>query len=370
MASTLGKKTQKKKQTSSIEEKAKSFGSLVLTLIVVLFIQSFFIQGYSTPTGSMLNTILIGDKMFFNQFLYGGSTPRNIPFTEIRLPYWQLPAIRDPRKGDIINFEFPGNREEVDASMKVQYLKRCVGEPGDIIEIKNAILYVNGERFPEAPAMQYSYSVFFDSSKMTNQKFWGEIQNPEFKKRFEITDLRQVRIDSNESRKKFVVVPVPNNKIEEFRKLPYVKSAEINFQPSSRPDPDIFPRGKLWNRDNYGPLRVPVKGDVVTVTKDNYAEWDTFIKREGHTIELRGRDKVIIDGKETNQYIVENNYYFMMGDNRHNSLDSRFWGFVKREAIVGKAWFTYFSWNSEIPFGDFGKLLGSIRWDRIGMPIK
>ncbi len=370
MASTLGKKTQKKKQTSSIEEKAKSFGSLVLTLIVVLFIQSFFIQGYSTPTGSMLNTILIGDKMFFNQFLYGGSTPRNIPFTEIRLPYWQLPAIRDPRKGDIINFEFPGNREEVDASMKVQYLKRCVGEPGDIIEIKDAILYVNGERFPEAPAMQYSYKVKLDTTKMKYIQFRGVIQTAEFQEQFEITDLRQVRDEKDDSLRTYTVVPLPNFKVEEFRKLPYVKSCEIYVLPKSRPDPDIFPRGKLWNRDNYGPLRVPVKGDVVTVNKSNYLEWDTFIKREGHTIELRGGDKVIIDGKETNQYTVENNYYFMMGDNRHNSLDSRFWGFVKREAIVGKAWFTYFSWNSEIPFGDFGKLLGSIRWDRIGMPIK
>ncbi|MBN8586056.1 MAG: signal peptidase I [Ignavibacteria bacterium] len=369
MASTLGKKTQKKKPVSSLEEKAKSFGSLVLTLIVVLFVQSFFIQGYSTPTGSMLNTILIGDKMFFNQFLYGGSTPRNIPFTEIRLPYIQLPAIRDPRKEDIVNFEFPGNREEVDASMKVQYLKRCVGEPGDTIEIKDAILYVNGNKFPETPAMQYSFRVYFDSTKMNFNKFFGILQNSEFLEKYEITDLRQVRIDSNEFRKKYLVVPLPIKTVEEFRRLPYVKSAELNFQPANKPDLDIFPKNKLWNRDNYGPLRVPVKGDVVTIDAANYGEWDTFIKREGHNIELRG-GKVFIDNKETDKYTVENNYYFMMGDNRHNSLDSRFWGFVKREAMVGKAWFTYFSWNSEIPFSDFGKLLGSIRWDRIGMPIK
>ena len=301
MASTLGKKTvPKKKPTNSFAEKAKSFGSLLLTLIVVLFIQSFFIQGYSTPTGSMLNTILIGDKMFFNQFLYGGSTPRNIPFTEIKLPYIQLPAIRDPKRGDIVNFEFPGNREEVVPSSNVQYLKRCVGEPGDKIEIINQVLYVNGEKFP-----------------------WPEagILGPK---------------------------PVPKNVV----------------------NPMIFPKGKPWNEDNYGPLVIPKKGDVVNLTKDNYAEWDTFIKREGHKIEMKGDGKIFIDGNEKTDYTVEHNYYFMMGDNRNNSLDSRFWGFVKREAVVGKAWFTYFSWNSEIPFGDFGRLVGSIRWDRIGKSIK
>jgi signal peptidase I len=294
----MKKPIKKKKQAGSLEEKAKSFGSLLMTLVVVLFIQSFFIQGYSTPTGSMLNTILIGDKMFFNQFLYGGSTPRNIPFTEIRLPYWQLPAIRDPRRGDIVNFEFPGNREEVIPSQNVQYLKRCVGEPGDKIEVVNQELFVNGEKFP-----------------------W------------------------------------PNDGI-------------LNNKPSGNVNAMIFPKGKPWNEDNYGPITIPKKGDVITLSRDNYIEWDTFIKREGHNIEMKTDGQILIDGRNTNTYTVEHNYYFMMGDNRNNSLDSRFWGFVKREAIVGKAWFTYFSWNSEIPFSDFGRLVGSIKWNRIGRPIE
>lgn len=291
-------KSPRKKKKSTIEEKARSLGSLLITLVVVLFIQSFFIQGYSTPTGSMLNTILIGDKMFFNQFLFGGSTPRFIPFTEIKLPYVQLPAIRDPRRNDIVNFEFPGYREEVEPSQKVQYLKRIIGEPGDIIEIKDQIVYVNGEIFP-----------------LPDKGILGK--------------------------------PVQKN-----------------------PNPLIFPKGKPWNEDNYGPIRVPKKGDVIELTTSNFQEWDTFIKREGHDIELRSGGKIFIDGKESSTYTVEHNYYFMMGDNRNNSLDSRFWGFVKRESIVGRAWFTYFSWNSEIPFSQPMRLLASIRWERIGKPIK
>jgi signal peptidase I len=291
----------KKKKKPTFEERLRSFGSLLGTLIVVLFIQSFFIQGYSTPTGSMLNTILIGDKMFFNQFLYGGSTPRFIPFTEIKLPYWQLPAIREPRRNDIVNFEFPGFRDEIEPSTKVQYLKRIVGQPGDVIEVKDKVLFVNGQGFFKPPNMQF---------------------------------------------------------------------ADRNIQPKGRPDSEIFPRGSMWSRDNYGPLKIPSKGDVITLSKDNYLHWDTFIKREGHKIEMKPDGKIFIDGNETTTYTVQRNYYFMMGDNRDNSLDSRYWGFVPRENVVGKAWFVYFYWNSEIPFSDFGRLLGSVRMDRIGKPIE
>jgi signal peptidase I len=301
MASTIGKKTVKKKKQNDFEEKARSFGSLLLTLVVVLFIQSFFIQGYSTPTGSMLSTILIGDKMFFNQFLYGGSTPRFIPFTEVKLPYLRLPAIREPRRDDIVNFDFPGFRDEIEPSTKVQYLKRTIGQPGDVVEIKDKVVFVNGSEFPKPKGLQFSDRRIF-------------------------------------------------------------KKGET--------DPDIFPKGSGWNRDQYGPIRVPAKGDVIELNRNNFTWWDTFIRREGHTIEIKDENDIFIDGKPSTSYTVEEDYYFMMGDNRDNSLDSRFWGFVPKENIVGKAWFVYFSWDSQIPFGDFGRLVNSIDIGRIGKSIE
>jgi signal peptidase I len=277
-----------------------SIKEILVTLIFVIFIQSFFIQGYSTPTGSMENTILIGDRMFFNQFIYGGSTPRNIPLTEIRLPYIKLPAVREPVRGDIVNFDFPGFRDEVVPSDKVQYLKRIVGQPGDTVQVINRVLYVNGKVFPN-PAESI---------------FMGDI----------------------------VPKDVPNER--------------------------IFPKGAPWNEDNYGPLHIPRKGDVIELNAKNYVQWDTFIKREGHNPRLEINGNILIDGKPADTYTVERNYYFMMGDNRNNSLDSRYWGFVPRENIVGKALITYWSWDSSIPFSDFGRLLSSIRWNRIGRLIK
>ena len=290
-------KIKKKSQENSIIGTVRSIGS---ALIIVLFLQSFFIQGYSTPTSSMENTILIGDKMFFNQFIYGPGSPRTIPFTDIRIPHFRLPAISDPKTGDIVNFEFPGNREEVHPVF-VQYLKRVIGTPGDTIHIVNKILYVNGVVFP----------------------------NP-YDSKFTVPGIR----------------------------------------PASSPNPGIFPKGSGWNEDNYGPLVVPKKGDVVPLSKDNYERWDTFIKREGHNPLLLRDGTITIDGVPQTKYIVEHNYYFMMGDNRDNSLDSRFWGFVPRENIIGKGLIIYWSWNSQLEWSQLPDLIGSIQIKRIGRLLK
>jgi signal peptidase I len=284
---------------SSLKKNIDAAKAIIFNLLIVLFIQSFFIQGYGTPTGSMENTILVGDKMFFNKFIYGATSPRTIPFTEIKLPYIKLPAVREPRSGDIVSFEFPGFRDEVVPSTPVEYLKRLIGEPGDKIQVIDRVLYVNDKVF----------------------------ENP--------------------------------------------KHSQFMFpKPNKQPDSRTFPKGSNWNEDNYGPLVVPKKGDVVSLTKESYERWDTFIRREGHKIDMQQGGKIFIDGKETNEYTVQRNYYFMMGDNRNNSLDSRYWGFVPRENIVGKAMITYWSWDSNIPFSEFVSLIGSVRWNRIGRMIE
>jgi signal peptidase I len=288
-------------------KKLKEFGeSLLFAVIAACIIIIFFIQNTRIPTGSMEGTILIGDFVLVNKFIYGPSSPRYIPFTEIQLPHFTLPSLREPRPKDIVVFEYPGDQDELfsgesgrpgSITRGTNYVKRLVGMPGDIIEIRDKVLFVNGKEFFRPPHIQY-------------------------------------------------VSPVP--------------------QPADYGDPRIFPPGKQWNADNFGPLRIPKKGDVIFLNRFNIREWEILIDREFGSRVVKLMDTaVFIDGKPAKTYAIQKDYYFMMGDNRDDSMDSRFWGFVSRDIIVGEAFLTLFSWDRDIPFSDFFNLIGSIRPGRI-----
>ncbi len=268
-----------------------------MPVVVALMIVTFVVQGYGVESGSMENTVMTGDYVFANKFIYGSKTPRYVPFTDIRIPIIQLPAIRNPQRGDIVVFDWPGNRDEVRPSKPWNYVKRCVGLPGDTISIVNRMLYVNGRLLP------YPEGVKFE--------------------------------------------PFP-------------------LLPKGYSNPDIFPEGYGFNEDNYGPVVVPERGQIVTLDRRDFLKWKIFIEREGHSCSLEG-NSVLVDKKPTTSYEVEHNYYFMMGDNRENSLDSRFWGFVPRQSILGKAMIVYWSWNPKIPFYDFPDKIASVKWNRIGL---
>jgi len=278
------------------------FDALVYAAVVAFIIKIFLFEAYRIPTGSMENTLLVGDFLLVTKFTYGATTPRNVPFTDIRLPYWKLPGFKDPEKGDIIVFDFPGDKDELESREVVNYIKRCVGLPGDTIQVIDKKLYVNGAIFPDPPGALYD---------------------------------------------------------------------KIN-RPTNFANPRIYPKGAPWNEDNYGPIRVPKKGDKIQITDKNFDQWRMFVLKEGHQLQIDPAKQVTSDGKAlpNNEYIVERNYLFMMGDNRNNSLDSRFWGFMPEDNIVGQAFMLYWSWDPSISFGDFFKLIGTIRWERIGNLIK
>jgi len=273
--------------------------ALLFACLVALVLKILFIEAYRIPTGSMENTLVVGDFLLVNKFIYGITTPRSIPFTDIRIPYFRLPAFKQPKRGDVIVFDFPGNRDELQSKEIVNYIKRLVGEPGDSIKIIDGKLYVNNE------------------------------------------------LTSN-----------PENSIS--RSHPN-KDRDV--------DTRIFPKGSGWNEDSYGPIRVPKKGDVIKINTENFDGWKYFIMREGHSIRISTDKKIFIDEIEKSEYTVGKDYYFMMGDNRNNSLDSRFWGFASRELVVGQAMLIYWSWNPSIPFSDLGKLFGSVRWSRVAKII-
>lgn len=278
------------------------FDALVFAAVVAFIIKVFLFEAYRIPTGSMENTLLVGDFLLVTKFTYGATTPRNVPFTDIRIPYVKLPGFKDPKLGDIIVFDFPGDRDDKISKEVLNYIKRCVGLPGDSIKVINKVLYNNGVPFPNPP----------------NSKFISPLQN-------------------------------------------------VNMS-----NPRIFPRGSGWNEDNYGPIRVPKEGDKIKIDSSNFDSWKMFVIKEGRKIEIRSDKMVYVDDQPLTDgfYTVKRDYLFMMGDNRNNSLDSRFWGFMPRENVVGEAFLIYWSWDANIGFNEFFKLLGTIRWDRIGHLIK
>ena len=301
---SLFKKKEKPKPTTLVGKVIEFFRQLLFAGIAALVIITFIIQNTRIPTGSMENTILVGDFVLVNKFIYGPSSPRYIPFTEIALPYFTLPAFKDPKPGDIVVFEYPGDRDQLAATEKnVNYVKRCIGTPGDTIEIIDKVVFVNGKEFWKPPFIKYyrgQYGVYLK--------------------------------------------PVPKGQAQ----------------------PRIFPKGLDWNEDNYGPLVVPKKGMKIPLNIYNVEQWRTIIDREygKRVVELKGK-AVLVDGIPVSSYTFKKDYYFMMGDNRDDSLDSRFWGFVSRDSVVGEAFIILFSWDRDIPFSDFFRLLGSIRPDRV-----
>lgn len=292
----------RKEEQSVKKEPVKDFfKDLVFVLVAFFFLNSFVLASFEVPTGSMENEIMAGDFLFVNKFIYGGTTPRTIPFTNVRIPWIRVPAFRHVERGDVIVFEFPGQRDEVQSPEFMFYLKRAVGMTGDTLQVVNRLLVVNGK-----PA------------------------------------------------------PIPRN----------MKFNNFHVMPPGLADPRIFPKGAPFNEDNWGPVIVPRKGDVIQLTPETLERWTTFIEREGHLVRMDASSRIMVDEKPVTTYVVEHNYIFGMGDNRDNSLDGRFWGFVPEENLVGTPMIVYWSWDPDIPITNLFAKLGSIRLGRVGTLIK
>jgi signal peptidase I len=287
----FGKKEKKKPETF-IEQVVSLFRTAITALFVVMIVNGIAVATFVVPTGSMENTVMTGDFLLVNKFKYGPSTPQVIPFFNIPLPYYKTPPIIDPKQGDVIVFIYPGDRNEVKPKEFLYYLKRCVAVSGDVLQIVNKKILVNGVEFALPP----------------NAKFDPFIST-----------------------------------------MPYDTLR-------------TFPIGKGYSKDNYGPIRVPKTGDIINLSIQNIQEWQVFIGREGHKVETQGT-QVLIDGKPAVSYAVERDYVFGIGDNRDNSEDSRFWGFVPKQDVVGTPMMVYWSWNTDA--NDFGSKLKSIRWSRL-----
>ncbi|MCU0434365.1 MAG: S26 family signal peptidase [Bacteroidia bacterium] len=358
----------------------------VFAVVAATLIRSFFFEAFVIPSSSMESTLLTGDYLFVSKMSYGAkipSVPLTVPFTHnalpgtravpsyldwIELPYMRLPGFGSVERGDIVVFNFPegdtvhqGHPEQsyygimrnetaqykqmvIEDSIVVHpidkednYVKRCVAVAGDLFEIRNRDIYINGQKSANAPDVQFSWNFKYPENIafQTLAKDLGKNGITDRISEFYVTDST-----------KNVNIPIPANKLDIFKNI-----IQSDISPSILPRgavgyDDVFPHSPAdypWNRDNFGPLQIPKKDLTVPLTLKDLPLWRRVIEvYEGHDLQVKG-NTILIDGKPATSYTFSQDYYFMMGDNRHNSLDSRYWGFVPETHIIGKPVFIWFS---------------------------
>jgi len=256
---------------------------LLHVIVSVLILRATVIEAYNAPTGSMENTVKVGDFILGNKFVYGIRTPDwvGIPWTNIgfSIPFTRTPGFAEPKSGDVVIFRYPNDRWPANIigplDPSLNYIKRCIAGPNQTLEIKRKQVFVDG-----------------------------------------------------------IEMPLPR-----YGKLNYAQLFSADYQESA-----IFPRG-LGNRDYFGPLQIPARGDTLWFDKSSLDLCHNVISLEGHEVFSTRDRSLVIDGKLANYYVCGENFYFMMGDNRDNSHDSRFWGLVPESNIIGEALMIYLSWD-------------------------
>lgn len=346
--------------------------SIVFAVVVATLFRWSFVEAFVVPTPSMENSILVGDYLFVSKFHYGSRTPRTplqVPLTHqkiwgtnipsyldwVQLPSYRLPGLRKVERGEPVVFNIPplvlndGTERPID--LKTYYVKRCVAIAGDRIEIRNRQIVVNGEPLHNPENMKFSYLVTVKD----------EIHKRHLEK-LDLTSDDYYYLGQTADAKVIYKMLLTEKQRAEIASLPFVLAVGDDYTTHDGPNPAIFPTSMntVWNEDNYGPIVIPEKGMTMLVNDSTLALYGEMIKlhEENENVTLK-RDELTIDGKKIATYTFKQDYYFMMGDNRHNSLDSRFWGFVPENHILGKPLFIWLSINSE------ADLLHKIRWHRM-----
>ena len=370
--------------------------AIIFAVVVVTFINTFFFQAFKIPSSSMESSLYTGDHLFVSKLAYGPKlpqTPLTIPFTHnviggkesystlIQSDYRRLKGFGKVKTGDYVVFGFPHGdtiltkapaddyymavrtigREQVirqygplkvrPADKKDHYVKRCVAVAGDTLEIRDGQVYVNGIAQENWPGVQNSYKV------VTN----GQRINPVV---LDKIGLNTGELGYHSGLPGYPQMPLTAEMLKSVEKLPNVVSVDQNVDvyPPDYPDSfmTIFPFSPSyeWTRDNFGPLWIPKKGVEVELSEENLPLYERIITAyEGNTLKVKN-GTIYINGEEAHTYTFRQDYYFMMGDNRHNSLDSRYWGFVPEDHIVGKPALIWLSIDGNKKFPQ------NIRWRR------
>lgn len=359
--------------------------AIVFALVAVYFINLYIFQNYQIPSSSLEKSLRVGDFLYVSKMAYGArvpQTPLSMPLVQHTMPAWlgggksyidkphwdykRLAGWTSPHKGDIFVFNFPAGdtvcekmqnpdyytlcyyygknlvyqRKDVFGDIitrpvdrRENYVKRCVGEPGDSLQIINNVIYVNGEREPEREGLQLNYLVQTD----------GHVFGAKYLDKLGISLADRMQVDATTWH-----FPLTAAMRAELEKNPHVLAIRIEAEEQGGA---VYPLGHNdWTRDNYGPIYIPRKGDRILITAENY--W--LYKRIAEAYEF----KPMTIGEE---YEFAMDYYWAMGDNRHNSADSRYWGFVPEDHIVGRPVFIWLSLDKDNH---------KIRWNRLGRGAK
>ena len=401
--------------------------SIVFAVVAATLVHTYFIQPYVIPTGSLERTLRIGDLLFVSKFHYGARAPMTtiaapmvhdtIPGLGIRsylkkpqLPYFRLPGFEEVKKNDIVVFSWPADTVRVffkkekgvkkPIDKKSNYVKRCVGTPGDSLSVIDGVVYIDGKelQLSDRAKPQYDYNVY--SQKGVSSRLLISLGIDEFTRKYLsaplnqgqfdavnkyliaggqnskgeielITDasgippkvIRQAGLSLREETGRERTVTLTDEMFEGLRSNPDIDSVVKIVEPKGLKGYNIFPHAPdyPWNNDNFGPIYIPQKGVSIALTPKVLPLYKKIIRDyEGNTVGVSG-NQISINGQVTDSYTFKQDYYWMMGDNRDHSEDSRSWGYVPANHIVGKPIFIWLS------FDNFNKGITQWkpRWDRI-----
>ena len=404
----------------------ETVSSILFAIVAATIVHNYLIQPYIIPTGSLEKSLLIGDFLFVSKFHYGARAPMTavsfpmvhdtIPVIKTKsylkkpqLPYFRLPALQKIKRNDIVVFSWPADtvrqffvrekRVDKPIDKKSNYVKRCVGIPGDTLEIIDGFIHTNGIKniLPERAEVQYTFNAYakkgVSSRKLLDEGFEDfdriyKIENitessfqqiiPYITGRRGTADnfyvytgskglptdlIRKLGLRVSETLEVDKQLTITLEEADKLRKITWIDSVKQRINSIKVPNESFFPN-KIpynWNEDNFGPLLIPKKEMSIELTRDNLPLYKKIIQEyEGNQLELTPT-QIKINGEIANTYTFKKDYYWMMGDNRHKSEDSRFWGFVPDDHIVGKPVFIWFS----IKGINDGIKNWSIRWDRV-----